>query len=944
MKPFLRQVAEHYFATGEISRHCFVFPNRRSQLFFQKWLSDLVKESGKPVLAPGMYTVNDFFYKICGSRPVDRINLLLVLYDCYRQLNPAAEALDDFIFWGDVLLGDFDDVDKYLVPAASLFTDVSQYKGMQDDFSYLTETQKQAVTRFINNFAPSGGYDASLQGPVKERFLQIWNILLPLYTNFRYALRDKEMPYEGMVYRDLAERLQEESAVDVLGRCFPENTTFVFTGLNALNECEKKILSCMQDAGIAQFCWDYSSEMIKDLRNRSSFFMKENVAKYHQAFIPDPDPLQDPYIEVIGVPSAVGCAKQLPRILDSINPGQLDTAVVLPDENLLIPVLNSIPEQFSDINVTMGYPMRGSAFFALMDEIARMQLNLRGKDGKWMFYHSSAWAIFSNSVFSTILDQDGQNIVDQIRNAAKYYIPQEDFIGSPLLEAIFRPVVTDTSDPSGIQAANLSRYLLDLSGRFGILLKDVPGMVLEQDFARQYYQDLNRLRVKEIGVMPKTFIRLVGQVEASRSVPFKGEPLKGLQVMGPLETRALDFDNIVILSCNEGVFPRHDVSPSFIPPELRRGFGLPTYEYQDAVWAYYFYRMIQRAKRLYLLYDSRTEGLRSGEESRYIKQLELHFGKEFHRVSVTSPIVKAEPPGPIEKTPEDIAKLEKMEFSASSLQNYLNCPAKFYYSSVKELEEVTDVEESLQANQIGNVLHKLMQKIYGVRGGVVTADYLKGWESDESSLKALTHDLIKSELKTVEVTGRNLIFANVICKYAVQILQRDRELLKEKGADSFKILSLEMKDVVNICGRPFKGFIDRLDSIGPGMVRVSDYKTGKVTDQEIQIDDDIAVTLADQLFAPDSAERPKIAFQLYVYDKMVQEKYPHARIFNSLYPTVRLFKEPVPMRECSQEFMKQVDTRLEETFREMFDPQTGFRRTSDEKVCAYCDFKMLCGR
>ena len=236
-------MAEYYFATGEISRHCFVFPNRRSQLFFQKWLSDLVRESGKPVLAPAMLTVNDFFYKLNGSRPVDRINLLLALYDCYKRLNPAAESLDDFIFWGDVLLGDFDDVDKYLVPAASLFTDVSQYKGMQDDLSYLSDTQRQAVERFLSNFASSSGYDASRQGPVKERFLQIWNILLPLYTDFRESLRAKGMTYEGMVYRDVAERLQEESAVDVLGRCFPADTTFVFTGLNALNECEKKVLS-----------------------------------------------------------------------------------------------------------------------------------------------------------------------------------------------------------------------------------------------------------------------------------------------------------------------------------------------------------------------------------------------------------------------------------------------------------------------------------------------------------------------------------------------------------------------------------------------------------------------------------------------------------------------------------------------------------------------------
>ena len=937
-------MAEHYFATGEISRHCFVFPNRRSLLFFQKWLSDLVRESGKPVIAPGMLTVNDFFYKIGRATPVDRINLLLVLYDCYRELNPSAESLDDFIFWGDVLLGDFDDVDKYLVQAPGLFTNVSQFKGMQDDFSYLTETQREAVERFVSNFAASGGSDAPGPGPVKERFLQIWNILLPLYDNFKEALKQQGLSYEGMVYRDLAERLGNEAAVDVLGKCFPEDTLFVFVGLNALNQCEKKVLSRMRDAGIAQFCWDFSSEMIKDPRNRSSFFLRDNVTAFPQAFEMDPEPLKDPYIEVIGVPSAVGCAKQLPRILEAVNPGQLDTAVVLPDENLLLPVLNSIPEKITDINVTMGYPMCGSGFFALMDEIARMQLNIRCKDGKWLFYHRSVWTIFSNSVFASLLDAEGEGKIAEIRQKAKYYIPQEDFAGCPLMEALFRPVVTDLADTSGAQSAALASYLLDMAGRFGIMLKEVPEMVLELDFARQYYQDLNRLKGQELAILPKTFVSLIDQAEASRSVPFKGEPLKGLQIMGPLETRALDFRNLVILSCNEGVFPRHSVSSSFIPPELRKGFGLPTYEYQDAVWAYYFYRMIQRAERIYMLYDSRTEGLRTGEESRYIKQLELHFGKKFHRVSVSSPIVGAEAPGDIPKTAEDLEKLESYVFSASVIQKYLACPAMFYYTAVKGLKETTEVEESLQSNQIGNVLHKLMQHIYGVKGGVVSEAYLKGWIKDEAAMKAKVYELIKEELKTVDVTGRNLIFAGVICKYAVQILKRDCELLKDQGKDHFTILSLEVKDELTICGRPFKGFIDRFDSIGKGMVRVADYKTGKVTDQEIDISDDNAITLADQIFSPDSTSRPKIALQLYVYDKIARKKCPGARVYNSIYPTMRLFNEPVPFQECSQAFMEEVDRRLEETFRDIFDPETGFSRTSDTSVCKYCDFKMLCGR
>ena len=945
MKPFLKQVAENYFATGEISRYCFVFPNRRSQLFFQKWLSDLVEQGGKPVLAPAMLTINDFFYKIGGVRPVDRLNLLLVMYDCYRELNPGAESLDDFLFWGDVLLGDFDDVDKYLVNAKDLFTDVSQYKGMQDDLSYLTDTQREALKRFISNFNTQGSAPQGAEKTdVKQRFLQIWNLLLPLYNSFREALRSRGMAYEGMVYRNLAERLQEESAADVAGASFPENATFVFVGLNALSECEKKVLGKLRDARRAQFCWDYTSDMIKDPRNRSSFFMEENVERFPQAFDPDQESLVEPYFEVISVPSAVGCAKQLPRILSEVQPGHLDTAVVLPDENLLVPVLNSIPEQIKEINVTMGYPMKGSGFFSLMDEIARMQLDLRYRDGSALFYYRHVWAIFSNSVFTSILDESSAKAVADIRGDAKYYIPPEELCKGELLGAIFRPVVQDAEDSSGKQSMALAEYLLDLAGRFGVALKNVPGMVLELDFARQYYQDLNRLKSKGMEVKPKTFVRLVSQAEASRSVPFKGEPLKGLQVMGPLETRALDFDNLIILSCNEGVFPRHSVSSSFIPPELRRGFGLPTYEYQDSVWAYYFYRMIQRAKRVYMLYDSRTEGLRSGEESRYIKQLELHFGKDLHRVSVSSPIIEAPAPAPLLKTAQDMQDLESMSFSSSSIQNYLQCPAKFYYAHVKGLKKEADVEESLQANQIGNILHALMQQIYSVRGGIVTREYLHECATDKAKLKSRIFKLIKEELKTLDVTGRNLIFANVILRYAVQILHRDCELLDTCGSDHFKVLSLETEDYVDICGRPFHGYIDRLDSMKEGTVRVSDYKTGKVTDLEVSIEDGKAHEIAEALFNPGGKDWPKIAFQLYVYDKVAGKKYPGYKIYNSVYPTVRLFKEEVPLMELSEAFIREVDSRLEEVFKEMFDPGVEFRRTEDEGVCQYCDFKMLCGR
>ena len=285
MKAFLRQVAEHWYYAGDIRKTCFVFPNRRSMTFFRRYLAETVAEDGaKPLESPAMFTVNDFFYHAAGAAATGRVTLLLDLYECYRKVFPTAEPLDDFIFWGDVLLSDFDDVDKYLIDPAGLFTNISDLKDMRDGFSYLTENQRAAVERFLGHFKRGGGTVPGPVSGVKANFLQVWNILLPLYNSFRAKLSSEGKAYEGMVYRSLAERLGNESATDILTGTFSGTEHFVFVGLNALNECERKVLRRMRDAGLASFCWDWSEGWISDPRNKSSFFMKDNLLEFPQAF------------------------------------------------------------------------------------------------------------------------------------------------------------------------------------------------------------------------------------------------------------------------------------------------------------------------------------------------------------------------------------------------------------------------------------------------------------------------------------------------------------------------------------------------------------------------------------------------------------------------------------------------------------------------------------
>ena len=970
MTPFLKQVADHYYNAGKIEEKCFVFPNRRSMVWFRKHLCSAVKDV--PLLAPQMLTINDFFSRVSGVPASDRVRLLLELYDSYKALNPKAESLDEFIFWGDVILADFNDVDKYLVDPKQLFANVADFKALQDTFEYLTDTQREAIKGFLSHFNDQSGkltVDLGTDDPdVKGRFLQIWNILYPLYVNYNKSLADKGMAYEGMVYRSLAERLKSRSVEDVFQDIFHEGTTFVFVGLNALNECEKTLLRKLRDAGRAEFCWDWSGDMIKDPQNRSSFFMADNVLEFPQAARWDPEGVECPEINVISVASSAGQAKRLPDILRQRTGAPEECAVVLPDEGLLKSVLNSIPEEIHDINVTMGLPMNGSLFYTMMADISAIQMHAVKRKDTWLFYHKQVWDLFSSEIFRKAADEKTMEIVAKVKENARYYIPKEELTGTLLMDVIFRPVIMDPKMASTAQIASFAQYQKDVIEVIAPAIADDASLALELEYAKEYYKCINVLFEIRPEVLPMTYLRLLGQLLSSVSVPFRGEPLKGLQIMGPLETRALDFKDLVIMSANEGVFPRRSVSSSFIPPELRKGFGMPTYEYQDAVWAYYFYRMISRAEKVWMLVDSRTEGLKSGEESRYIKQLEYHFGVPLKRSVVKFGSMKTASLPDIVKTEEDVVRIKDTVLSATTLQNYLACPAKFYYGTVKGLEAEEEVAESLDYGMFGTVYHDTMRALYTSeeamdpefvfndrepRGGLsgealktVSQSYIEGWLSRKEDIKAKVKALIMMQLNTIEVSGRNLVVADVIVRYIIKTLQRDLELLKKEGRDSFEILGREIRVAGEFCGQRFKGFIDRLDSFKDEQARVVDYKTGKVLEDDENIHDGNAEEIAEKIFNPDMKNWPKIALQFYIYDMLVQSR-PEVRgreICNCVYSTAHLFKEPPVTVPMNRKFYEAVSAKLEAMLAQMYDTSVPFRRTDDEKTCSYCDFRMICGR
>ena len=989
MLPFLKQVADYYFQKGNISAKCFIFPNRRSMVFFNKYLSESMIGRDTPIIAPEMYTINDFFYKVAACSVTDRVTLLLELYKIYSDLYKNPESLDDFIFWGDIILGDFNDIDKYLADPKQLFRNVTDFKEIQDTYSYLTDTQRAAIESFIRNFKDSEGrltVNIGSDNPdVKERFLQIWNILYPMYVKFNQALSSRGMAYEGMVYRRFAEMVSGKltdshqevnllSLDSVLKEKFRSRDGFVFVGLNALNECEKTVLRKMRDLDLAEFCWDYCGDMISDKANKSSFFMSSNVKEFPSSF-----QVQAPCkakFHVLAVPSSVGQVKQVPQILNNIeNPG-MDCALVLPDENLLVPLLNSIPPQIQEINVTMGYPMSGSEMFSFMSVVASLQLHSIKRGEQWYFYHKQVWDFFSSAIFRKCKDNKAEEIVTKIKKEARYYIPVTDFKGSILLETIFRPVLQRPNDADVEQIQIFSEYLVNVIKMIGPKLTDDQDLALELEFAKEYYRSINMLRVMDLSVKPMTFVHLVNQLLSSVSVPFKGEPLKGLQIMGPLETRALDFSNVVIFSANEGIFPRKSVSSSFIPPELRKGFGLPTYEFQDAVWAYYFYRLITRAENVWMIYDSRTEGMNSGEESRYIKQLRYHFGVDLDLSTVKPAIMEAGAIRDIPKTQKDVDFIKERPLSASSIQHYLDCPAMFYYADIKKLKQNDQVKEVVDNGILGIIFHNTMASLYLGEAAMaldfdidnsdmirsikprktIDRNYIESWLSRKDIIRQKIRNLVMKELSAIDLSGRNLVVVDVVLEYVLQTLRRDLEQLKLQNLQSFEILGVERYMTMDFHGQKFHGFIDRLDSFEDGKIRIVDYKTGHVYEDDEYINDRNAEKIVDKIFKQNVSERPKIALQFFIYDKLMEtylgDSYKSGEIVlqNSVYSMSKLFRQVPETIGQNMIFKAKMEEKLVAMIDEMYDLEQPFRRVemkesqSQHSPCDYCDFKVICGR
>ena len=959
MTPFLQQIASLFYQQygAEVSRLAFVFPNRRTGLFFQKYLSEV---ADKPLFSPTILTINDLFVQLSGKQTADRISMLFMLYDIYVRHSGSTETFDEFLYWGEMLLNDFDDVDKYMADARMLFTNVTDLREIENDFSFLDAEQIAAIRTFWSSFYPKG------DSPNQEEFLAVWKILYTLYNDLRDALAAEGRGYEGMIFREVVELMEQNNCCDL------PYTKVVFVGLNALSVAEECFLIQLQKQGIADFYWDYASDKVTDPNNKASYFVERNLKNFPSQYSLPAEEKVDTEIEVIGIPSGIGQAKQVYTLLnelckeDEMSPEDaLRTAIILPDEHLLIPVLNAIPEQIRRINVTMGYPLAGTPVASLMEYILALQKNVRYVDRQPVFYFRDVLPILNHRYISSTCPEIVNALVKDIAENNRIYISAVDLGKTDLLSVLFLPV-TDVN--------TFSDYLINVLQELNKVMhalssdeeeEDATQRTndLEQEFIFHYFTTVNRMKeiMQDAGIEMKidTYFRLLKRVTDTITIPFRGEPLSGLQIMGVLETRALDFDRLIILSMNEGIFPLRKAANSFIPYNLRRGFGLPTYEHQDSVWAYHFYRLIYRASHVSLLYDTRSNGLQTGEVSRFVHQLHYHYEVPLQNKLVVYNVSSAKTPAlQVKKTDEVMQRLNAFHkggnraISASAVNTYLDCPLKFYFSVVEGIQEEEEVSETIESNVFGSILHKVMEELYmPLCGKIVTADLLKAIKKDPPVLtgaiaRAFAEIFFMSDVVR-PLTGQNFLIGEMIRKYVEKILERDSKLTPFRYIESERKINRLFTLGDNRTEIQLKGFIDRIDEVRDA-VRIIDYKSGSGTS---------VFTSVESLFDKEDKDRAKAVMQVFMYSWMLGAAPAGKTIQPGIYYMRTLFSDSFdasvsrriertktePVTDFSA-YSEAFEGELRRCLDEIFGRETPFTQTTTEKACAWCPFKDICGK
>ena len=959
MESFLKLVAADLYkhTEGNLAHTAVVFPNKRAGLFFNEYLA---QESESPIWSPAYVSISELFRSLSPWEVGDPVKLVCELYKIFRRETQSTETLDDFYFWGEMLISDFDDADKNRVDTDKLFSNLQDLRNIMDDYTFIDDEQEEAIRQFFQNFS------IERRTALKERFISLWDVLGNIYKGFRESLASQNIAYEGMMYRHVIEHLN----VDKL-----PYEKYIFVGFNVLNKVEHTLFTQLKDAGKAVFYWDYDEFYMKENRQAVTHEAGEFIRRNLRDF---PSPLSGELFKNLSKPKEVhyiasstenAQARYLPQwIRNNLTTPEKETAVVLCNEALLQPVLHSLPAEVKHVNITMGFPLSQTPVYSFL--IALLELHTHGfnfKSGRYTF--QSVVTLLKHPYTRQLTGQAELLEKELTRNNRFYPLPGE--LGKDeFLTRLFTPLSGNLN-----LCIRLSETLQQVAG---IYQANTSGTEDTDAFNQLYreslfkaYTTINRFRTlieeDELTVQSETFRRLLVKVLSATNIPFHGEPAIGMQVMGVLETRNLDFRHLVLLSVNEGQLPKSGGDSSFIPYNLRKAFGMTTIEHKIAVYAYYFYRLLQRAERITLMYNTSSDGLNRGEWSRFMLQFLIEWPHPITRQFLEA---GQSPQGTssitVEKTPDvmrqmqslfDVRANPKAKFSPSALNYYLDCPLKFYYRYVAGLSAPDEVSAEIDSATFGSIFHYAAEHIYKdltTHGKVINKEALETLLRNEVKLQDYVDTAFKKLFFNVpqnekpEYNGVQLINSAVIARYLKQLLQNDLRyapftfIASEMEVDE----PIDIQTPKGVIKSRIGGIIDRMDS-KDGTLRIVDYKTGGDADTPPHVE---------SLFIPDK-KRSNYVFQTFLYAAIMCRKQPTMKIAPALlyihraatetYSPVIQMGEPRKPKEAVEDFSKyekEYRERLQGLLEEIFNPEKSFTQTEIIEKCTYCDFKALCKR
>lgn len=957
MEPFLHQVATDLIARfgDELKAVAIIFNNKRPVSFLKKHLGEIL---GHSFWSPSFFTVGEFFQLSSETLVADPLKQFFILHQEYVKLlekeGKPGISPDQFFRMGEIILSDFAQIDYDLVNATALFTELEDISVIRQQFAHFTAEQQQFLEQFWASFS------ADSQRNQQQRFIDLWKRMPPLYTAFHSALKDEHLITTAQLYRQLALRGADKPS-------FTNNyKQLVFVGFNALNKAEQQLFRQWQAEGKALFYFDADAYYLGDALQEAGLFIRRNILSYGlvNALGDAPDLLRhrETPVTVIRAQGHTAQAKTLAGILNkypaSATDGPEKTAIILADESLLLPVLQTIPDDAGRVNITMGYPFAQSAVFGLIELWINVQEQIHAGIKSTVYYRDVL--AFLSHPLTGVKPAERDRLQQEIISSQNTEVPVTSLhFASPVAPNFF------TIKHRGVQSIEalylMLKAVLEQRQKAGQLKELEAAMLIEVCKKLNILHDGVESHASTLGL---SFVfLLIKKALSGLSVPLEGEPLRGIQVMGLLESRCLDFDRVIVLGADEGVLPKTGITATFIPDSLRRAYGLPVPENQDAISAYLFYRLLQHSNDIVLVYNNLVTENSSGEASRFIRQLEFESNLQFSYQQHQQP-VKIEPSRQI-----SIAKKGKVwdalkkfiyngsvwdtrNISATALTTYLNCSLEFFYRYLAKLEEPKEVPENLEAGQIGSALHQVLEWFYrdlAESNALITTERIRDKLGSIPQLarEALSFVLFENKTRLHIPNSMQQIVLHIVAEYVNAILFHDMDIAP------FSIVELENKKdykylmPLTVNGKTEQvqlyGIIDRVDEHS-GKLRIVDYKTGS---------DELKFSSLDELFEPDGKKQNKAVVQTLFYTFIYEQVRHVSGVEPNLYAVRKMRGEgtrfsygsrPNVVLEAPhlEDFKAGFKNLLQTTLEDIFNANLPFRQTQNPDNCTYCPYREMC--